>query len=133
MIKKLKEQGINQILCVPDSILAPLIKDIQTDDYFTYHPMTREEVAVGVAAGMIMAREKVAILMQNSGLGNCLNALMSLIQCYELPLVIIYSHRGYKEDPIIAQKFMGNITTDLKFLIESQETSRQNVEFWHYE
>jgi sulfopyruvate decarboxylase TPP-binding subunit len=45
--------------------------------------------------------------MQNSGLGNCVNALASLTQLYELPLFLLMSHRGGVNERIVAQKPMG--------------------------
>ena len=50
-------------------------------------PVTREEEGVGIAAGAALAGGKPLLLMQNSGLGNCVNALASLTGLYELPLV----------------------------------------------
>ncbi len=50
----------------------------------------REEEGVGIAAGAALAGKKPLLLMQNSGLGNTINALMSLTRLYRLPLFIAY-------------------------------------------
>ena len=47
------------------------------------------------------------LLMQNSGLGNCMNALASLTCLYRLPLFLLMSHRGGPGEQIAAQIPMG--------------------------
>jgi sulfopyruvate decarboxylase subunit alpha len=51
--------------------------------------------------------------MQNSGLGNCINALASLDMLYGIPLLMIISHRGGVGEPIVAQMPMGQLTVPL--------------------
>ena len=53
------------------------------------------------------------IVMQNSGIGNCINAICSLLNYYQLPIVFIVSHRGGEDEKIDAQKPMGEATKDL--------------------
>ncbi len=55
------------------------------------------------------------MIMQSSGIGNSLNALASLNLTYEIPLVILISHRGVAKERIVAQKGMGRA---LKKLLE---------------
>ncbi len=62
---------------------------------------------MGIAAGCALAGRKPMLLMQNSGLGNSINALMSLTYFYKLPLFILMSHRGEQEEKILAQVPMG--------------------------
>ncbi len=51
--------------------------------------------------------------MQNSGLGNCINAITSLVNFYKVQVVFIISHRGSKGEKIDAQKPLGKITKKL--------------------
>ena len=51
--------------------------------------------------------------MQNSGLGNCINALASLDMLYGIPLLMIISHRGGKGEPIVGKVPMGRLTVPL--------------------
>jgi sulfopyruvate decarboxylase subunit alpha len=53
------------------------------------------------------------LLMQNSGLGNSINALASLDLLYGIPLLMIVSHRGSNGEPIIGQMPMGQLTSGL--------------------
>jgi sulfopyruvate decarboxylase subunit alpha len=62
---------------------------------------------VGIAAGAALAGKKPLLLMQNSGLGNSINALMSLTRLYQLPLFLLMSHRGGTGEKISAQIPMG--------------------------
>ena len=76
-------------------------------------PVTREEEGVGIAAGAYLGGKRPAILMQNSGLGNSINAIKSLLELYEIPVIFIMSHRGGKGEKILAQIPMGRITDGL--------------------
>jgi sulfopyruvate decarboxylase subunit alpha len=51
--------------------------------------------------------------MQNSGLGNSINALASLDLLYEIPLLMIISHRGCEGEPMVGQMPMGRLTARL--------------------
>jgi sulfopyruvate decarboxylase subunit alpha len=56
--------------------------------------------------------------MQNSGLGNSINALASLDMLYGIPLLMIISHRGGSGEPVIGQVPMGRLTVPLLDAIE---------------
>jgi len=70
-----------------------------------FHPvnLTREEDGVGICAGLAMAGGRPALHMQSSGLGNSLNAIMSLTVTFGLPLPILASWRGVYREAIPAQ------------------------------
>ncbi|WP_409201079.1 sulfopyruvate decarboxylase subunit alpha [Methanobrevibacter sp. DSM 116169] len=106
----IKKAGIDFIVTVPCINLATLINLIENDDEITHVPVTREEEGIGICAGAYLSGRKVAILMQNSGLGNCVNGLTSLFELYKIPLVMIMSHRGTKGESIVGQVPMGKAT-----------------------
>ena len=54
-----------------------------------------------------------ALIMQNSGLGNSINALASLDLLYHIPLLMIMSHRGVENESVCAQIPMGQLTIPL--------------------
>lgn len=95
---------------VPDKGIAPLLEALDADDRFIHVPCTREEEAVGLCAGAAFAGGRGVLLTQNSGIGNAVNALTSLIQFYELPLLILVSQRGGEGERIAAQRPMGHAT-----------------------
>lgn len=113
VLAHLKDQGITWALSVPCKGLAGLLDLLARDQDLKHLPVTREEEGVGIAAGLFLGGELPVLLMQNSGLGNCLNALMSLTRLYRLSLVMLVSHRGLPGEPIVAQTPMGRITADL--------------------
>ena len=86
---------------------------VDEDEEIMHVPVTREEEGIGICAGAYMGGRKPAILMQNSGLGNSINALKSLTELYKFPLVIIISHRGTEGETICGQIPMGESTPRL--------------------
>ncbi len=74
---------------------------------FRHLPLTREEEGVGICAGAALAGRRPAMFVQSSGIGNMINALLSLTQFYELPLAIFVSRRGVYQEKIEAQFPMG--------------------------
>lgn len=57
--------------------------------------------------------KRPAIAMQNSGLGNCINALASLDMLYGIPLLMLISHRGTEGEKLVGQLPMGRLTEPL--------------------
>ncbi|WP_407391727.1 sulfopyruvate decarboxylase subunit alpha [Methanobrevibacter sp.] len=106
----LKDIGIDFIVSVPCVNLSKLLDMIDEDDEIIHIPVTREEEGIGICAGAYLGGKKPAILMQNSGLGNSINALKSLTQLYEFPLLMIMSHRGTEGENICGQIPMGEST-----------------------
>jgi sulfopyruvate decarboxylase subunit alpha len=98
------------ITSVPDKGLAALLDAIDADQRFTHVACTREEEAVGLCAGAAFAGRRGVLLMQNSGLGNAVNALTSLVSFYQLPLLMLVSMRGGPGERIAAQLPMGRAT-----------------------
>ena len=106
----LKDAGINFIVSVPCVNLSKLLNMIDEDDEIIHIPVTREEEGIGLCAGAYLGGKNPAILMQNSGLGNSVNALKSLTELYEFPLLMIMSHRGTEGENICGQVPMGQST-----------------------
>lgn len=98
---------------VPCKLLGDLITILQADDSIVYTPVSREEEGVGLAAGAFLAGKHPALVMQNSGVGNCINAMMALLRYYRIPVVFVISHRGSEGEPIEAQRLMGGIMSEL--------------------
>jgi sulfopyruvate decarboxylase alpha subunit len=88
------ERGIRLVTYVPDKVLIPLIDGFQAHPNVTAFSATREEEAVGIAAGASLGGAPSAVLMQSSGFGNIPNALASLLVPYQLPVVLVISERG---------------------------------------
>ncbi len=69
--------------------------------------LSREEEGVGICAGAQMAGARPVMLIQNSGMGNMINAMASLTRLYNFALPILMSWRGRESETIDAQKWMG--------------------------
>ena len=89
----LKEKGFNFFTGVPCSILKDVINYLSEDPDVPYIPATREDEAIGIATGAYLAGKKPVVLMQNSGLGNSIGTLASLVLLYEIPLLLLISWR----------------------------------------
>lgn len=105
-------EGIDMVCSVPCNLLAGVLIKIEQAQLL-HVPVTREEEGVGIAAGAALGGKRPALLMQNSGLGNSLNALLSLTKLYGLPLPLIISQRGGKGEKVLAQMPMGKALPNL--------------------
>lgn len=114
----IKNSGIDLILSLPCIMLKDLLKIIEEKNEIQHISITREEEGVGIAAGAYLGGKVPAILMQNSGLGNSVNAIKSLLQLFKIPVVFIMSHRGAEGEKILAQIPMGQLTPKLLDLLD---------------
>jgi sulfopyruvate decarboxylase subunit alpha len=103
----LKDSGFDFFSGVPCSLLGPIIQHLSCDKDFQYVPATREDEALGIAVGAYMGGKKPVVLMQNSGLGNSIDALTSLVLLYRFPVLLIISWRGFEENDFIEHSLMG--------------------------
>jgi sulfopyruvate decarboxylase alpha subunit len=91
----LAASGIRHVVYVPDNPLAHLLNVLARDHPHVCQTLaTREEEAVGIASGLYLGGVRPAVLMQSSGLGNCANAIGSLLVAYQIPVVFVMSMRG---------------------------------------
>lgn len=109
----MKTVGVDFVASVPCANLQGLIPLIDSDPDIIHVPVSREEEGVGLCAGAYMGGKRPAMVMQNSGLGNSINALASLTMLYQLPLLMVLSHRGSPGERIVAQEPMGRLTPQL--------------------
>ena len=107
----IKDAGINFIVTVPCANLKKLLELIDKDDTIKHVHVKREEEGFGICAGAYMGGLKPAILMQNSGLGNSVNVLASLMKLYNFPILMIISHRGSLGEAVYGQIPMSKATT----------------------
>ncbi len=84
---------IRQVGYVPDSGLAGLIRLCEEDPGIAAVLLTSEEEGVGLAAGAWLGGQRSALLMQSSGVGNCLNAFALAAEC-GFPLLMLVTMRG---------------------------------------
>ena len=104
----LKAKGFGPCFGTPCGVLAPLWDSIDRADGVTTIP--REDNAVGVAAGSALAGRAPVVLMQNSGFGQSINAISSLVVPYHIPILLIVSMRGVAPDDTVENEGMGILT-----------------------
>ncbi len=98
---------------VPCSLLEGVLSALATRPRLPSLPATREDAAVGCAAGAWLAGGRPAVLMQNSGLGTGLNALASLSLMYRLPCLLVVTWRGFRGEDAPEHLLMGDISPRL--------------------
>ncbi|MDQ7780861.1 MAG: thiamine pyrophosphate-binding protein [Planctomycetota bacterium] len=112
-LKLLRGAGFDFFTGVPCSILKGAIHALEGQQEVPYVPAVREDSAIGMAAGAYFGGKSPVCLMQNSGLGYCLNALASLNLIYDIPCLLVVSWRGYQGKDAPEHLVMGRILTDL--------------------
>ncbi len=139
VLLQLESMGIDTIAGVPDSTLKQFCDGLQTYKGSLRHYVTvNEGAAVGVAIGTYLASGKPAcVYMQNSGIGNIVNPLASLVNgdVYGVPMLFIVGWRGepgVKDEP--QHVFQGKITCELfetlavTYSVIDQNTSEEEME-----
>lgn len=101
----LKKNGVDFTASLPCEKIKTLLEMVGRS--FTHLPLTREEEGVGICAGAALAGRRPAMFVQSSGIGNMINALLSLTSFYELSLALFVSRRGIYKEKIEAQLPMG--------------------------
>ncbi|MCL2627403.1 MAG: phosphonopyruvate decarboxylase [Oscillospiraceae bacterium] len=117
----IEDLGGSMYIGVPDSLLSPFI-DTVVSKSARHIVAANEGAAVGLAAGHYLATSKPAVVyMQNSGLGNAVNPICSLLhkKVYQIPAIFVIGWRGepgVKDEP--QHVFQGEITLKLLDMLE---------------
>ena len=89
----LKQAGVRQVAYVPDAGHIRLIERSQNDPTLKTIALTTEEEGIGIIAGAWLGGERGVLLMQSSGVGNCIN-MLSVIQECRFPFLTLITMRG---------------------------------------
>jgi len=118
----LTELGGDFYTGVPDSLLSPFCDYImETYGISNKHIVAANEgAAVGLGAGRTLATGNPSVVyMQNSGLGNAVNPICSLLKLYDIPTIFVIGWRGEPGIPDEPQHtFQGKITLPLLDCLE---------------
>ena len=126
VISLLKKNKTNFFTGVPDSILKELSSILQKKSKKDHIIAANEGAAVSIGIGNYLATKKIpAIYMQNSGLSNALNPLISIAhkKVYSIPLILIIGWRGspkIKDEP--QHEVKGEITEKILNLLNIKYT-----------
>ena len=89
----LKAADVKQIAYVPDAGHAHTIRAATADPEIRHIVLTTEEEGVGIALGAWLGGQRSAVLMQSSGVGNCIN-MFSLLENCRFPFLALVTMRG---------------------------------------
>jgi sulfopyruvate decarboxylase alpha subunit len=89
----LRENDITLVAHVPDAAHAPLLAMCEADNQMDVVTLTTEEEGVGLLCGAWAGGRRGVLLIQSSGVGNCINAL-ALPNICRIPFLSIVSMRG---------------------------------------
>ena len=109
---QLKQEGIKQISFVPDAGHSKLIDLAVGDPQITAIALTTEEEGVALSCGAWLGGDKSVLLMQSSGVGNCVN-MFSILKSCDFPFLTIITMRGEFEEFNSWQKPMGRATKQI--------------------
>ena len=121
LINILKKNNSNFFTGVPDSVLKELSVFLQNKKKKTHIIATNEGSAVSIGIGHYLSTKKIpCVYMQNSGLSNALNPLISIAhhKVYSIPLILIIGWRGsprLKDEP--QHNVKGKITREILKLL----------------
>jgi len=89
----LRQAKVRQVGYVPDAGHKRLIELCRADPAMRAVPLSTEQEGIGLAAGAWLGGERSVLLMQSSGVGNCINALGMTSEC-RFPLLMLVTMRG---------------------------------------
>jgi sulfopyruvate decarboxylase alpha subunit len=89
----LVEEKIRQVPYVPDAGHTRLIERCRANPAMKAVMLTTEEEGIGMLAGAWLGGERGVLLMQSSGVGNCIN-MLSLATVCRFPLLMLVTMRG---------------------------------------
>tara|TARA_A100001011_G_C14214795_1_gene801523 strand:+ start:638 stop:1162 length:525 start_codon:yes stop_codon:yes gene_type:complete len=109
---QLKKEGVKQISFVPDAGHSKLIDLAVSDPLITTIALTTEEEGVALSCGAWLGGNKTVLLMQSSGVGNCVN-MFSILKSCDFPFLTIITMRGEFAEFNSWQKPMGSATQEI--------------------
>ena len=90
---ELRRAQVRQVAYVPDAGLSELIRLCDAESGMQSITLTTEQEGVAMLAGAWLGGDRGVLLMQSSGVGNCIN-MLSLQQECRIPLLAIVTMRG---------------------------------------
>ena len=108
----LRKAGVDIFCYVPDEALGPILDSAEADPDVRSVMLTTEEEGIAVCCGAALGGQKAVMLMQSSGVGNCVNAF-TLIENCRFPFLALVAMRGEYGETNSWQVPMGRITADV--------------------
>ena len=144
-LQALSNKGVSFFTGVPDSLLKEFCAHLDFKLEISSHIIAANEgSAIGIAAGYHLATNKIPLVyLQNSGIGNAVNPLLSLAdkEVYSIPMILLIGWRGepgIKDEPQhlkqgrISKELLNTMEIPFKIISNESDKSIANVE-WAYE
>ncbi len=139
LLRIMQKNSIEFFTGVPDSLLKDFLGYVNDNISYPNHIIAANEGnAIGLAIGNYLATKKLSLVyLQNSGLGNTINPLLSLADncVYGIPMILMIGWRGkpgVKDEP---QHFVQGLLTKeileimkIPYLIINKDSSEQDLQ-----
>ncbi|WP_247494215.1 thiamine pyrophosphate-binding protein [Bradyrhizobium sp. 164] len=99
LLSKLRTAGYSLFSGVLCSHFAALFDEAARQPGLLAIPAANEGSAVAFAAGAVLSGRRAVVALQNSGFGNIINPLTSLLMDSEIPVLLLLSVRGHPDEP----------------------------------
>ena len=96
VLSELKRCGIGWLAWLPDSETKSMYDLMTSDPDLRLVPVCHESEAVGVCSGLLRGGQSAAVLIQNTGLMNAVDAIRGMALYFHEPMLLILGYRGYK-------------------------------------
>jgi phosphonopyruvate decarboxylase len=110
-VRALRGVGIDRVASVPCSYFSGVLHYLRQQSAILHLPAANEGSALAFAAGSWLGGRRTAVLAQNSGFGNMVNPLTSLLLPYQIPALVFVSMRGRTGDGALEpqHEWMGRV------------------------
>lgn len=112
---------LDVIYYLPCSTFKPLLNHYSNQNKIELIPINREDEGIGLITGSYLVGLKSLLLIQDSGLGNSYNSIVSLLELYSMPVVIFASIRGYYNEISAPNAIWSDKTSNIHNAINIKE------------
>ena len=95
----LHEANVSLVASLPESLLKSVYQQCELDEDIRYVLVSNEADLPGIIAGTYLAGKRGLMIMENSGIRQCCEAVGRFAFCHGMPLVMVMSYRGAFGEP----------------------------------
>ena len=90
----LHEAEVSLVAAIPESLLKSIYQQCELDENVRYVLGSNEADLPGIVAGTYLAGKRGLMIMENSGIRQCCEAVARFSFCHGMPMVIVMSYQG---------------------------------------
>jgi sulfopyruvate decarboxylase subunit alpha len=90
----LHDAEVSLVAALPESLLKSIYQQCELDEKIRYVLVSNEADLPGIIAGTYLSGKKGLMIMENSGIRQCCEAVARFSFCHHMPLVMVMSYRG---------------------------------------